>query len=117
VRLFRRSPKRCLKTIHSAAFQEIAETLQYGLRGLGHTAGILENIVDPQAINIILGAQLLTESDLKAIPPSIIYNLEQAIGFEPLSNSYLAKYHQIWDFSARNIQLWRAKTILILQFS
>src|SRR5215471_6842872 len=62
--------------LHTEAFREIAETLQYGLEGLGHTARIQENAVDSSAVNIILGAHLLSAEQMCSLPPgSIIYNL------------------------------------------
>jgi Macrocin-O-methyltransferase (TylF) len=94
--------------LHSEAFREIAETVQYGMRGIGHTAAIKENIVDPQVTNILLGAHLLGDGDLKAIPPgTIIFNLEQ-LGSQHLSESYyrLAENYQIWDYSSRNLERW-----------
>jgi Macrocin-O-methyltransferase (TylF) len=94
--------------IHSECFREIAETLQFGLRSLGHEALILDNLVDPNAINIILGAHLLEPHEEKLLPAgSVIYNLEQ-LGAAPLSANYLdlAKRFKIWDYSPLNIVKW-----------
>jgi SAM-dependent methyltransferase len=96
--------------IHSEAFREAAETLQFGLRNLGHTAQIGENVVDSTATNILLGAHLLPPVDSQTVPPgSILYNLEQ-LGGASLSPAYyeLASRHQVWDYSLRNIEKWRA---------
>jgi Macrocin-O-methyltransferase (TylF) len=93
---------------HSECLREVAETLQFGLRSLGHTAQILDNLVDPQATNIILGAHLLEPHEERLLPPgSIIYNLEQ-LGAARLSDNYyaLAKRYQIWDYSPFNIERW-----------
>lgn len=93
---------------HSDAFREIAETLLYGLESLGHRAAILENTVDPQATNIILGAHLLNESEMQALPPgTIVYNLEQ-IGAPGLPARYyeLASRFQIWEYSSLNLKVW-----------
>ena len=95
--------------LHSEAFREIAETLQFGLRSLGHSAGIAENAVDRTATNLILGAHLLSPKHVPLIPQgSIIYNLEQLPG-EQLPRTYeqLARRHQIWDYSQRNIEIWK----------
>jgi O-methyltransferase/8-demethyl-8-(2,3-dimethoxy-alpha-L-rhamnosyl)tetracenomycin-C 4'-O-methyltransferase len=97
--------------VHSACFSEVAETLQYALRHLGHKSAILENIVDPRAANIVLGAHLLTPSDMSMLPTeTIIYNLEQ-LGSEHLSDAYyeLADKYQIWDYSPLNIDKWRQR--------
>jgi Macrocin-O-methyltransferase (TylF) len=94
--------------IHSECFREIAETLQFGLRSLGHEARILDNLVDPSATNIILGAHLLESHEEKLLPAgSIIYNLEQ-LGAASLSAGYYALAHrfQIWDYSRLNIARW-----------
>src|SRR5580658_4511666 len=67
--------------LHTEAFREIAETLQCGLQGLGHTAHIQENAVDAIATNVLLGAHLLTPDEASIVPPgSIVYNLEQLGG-------------------------------------
>jgi hypothetical protein len=101
--------------MHSECFREIAETLQFGLRSLGHEAQILDNLVDPSATNIILGAHLIEPHEEKLLlTGSIIYNLEQLganveqLGAAPLSAKYfdLAKRFQIWDYSPLNIARW-----------
>jgi hypothetical protein len=95
--------------IHSDCFFEVAETLQYGLRGLGHKAVIVENSADPSMRNIFLGAHML--SDTIVLPGgAIIYNLEQ-LGNEGLKEAYynLACKYQIWDYSRLNIAKWRER--------
>ena len=99
--------------LHSEAFREIAETLQYGFRSLGHNSGILENVLDSNVnvTNIILGAHLLSESETKSIPPnSIIYNMEQ-LGSATLSEAYyqLAQRYRIWDYTPLNIEKWQQR--------
>ncbi|HTR22434.1 MAG TPA: hypothetical protein VMI10_00500 [Terriglobales bacterium] len=96
--------------LHSEAFREIAETLQYGFRSLGHASGIGENVLDSNGsvTNVILGAHLLSEGEMKLIPPnSIIYNMEQ-LGSATLSEAYyqLAQRYPIWDYSPLNIEKW-----------
>ena len=96
--------------LHSEAFREVAETLQFGLRSLGHTAQIGENTLDPSATNILLGAHLLTPEEIPLVPPgSIVYNLEQ-LGGPNLPPTYydLACQHQVWDYSLRNLEKWRS---------
>lgn len=96
--------------LHTEAFREIAETLQFGLRSLGHTATIAENVIDRNATNLLLGAHLLSPSDARLLPPgSIIYNLEQ-LGGPQLQPAYyeLARRHQIWDYDPRNIEKWKS---------
>lgn len=93
---------------HSDAFREVAETLLYGLQSLGHRAAVLENTVDPQATNIILGAHLLSEREAQSLPPgTIIYNLEQ-LGASQLPAHYdqLSARYQIWDYTPVNLAFW-----------
>ena len=100
--------------IHSEAFREVAETLQYGLRNLGHTAEIGENVVDAKATNILLGAHLLPACDTQIVPAgSILYNLEQ-LGGANLAAAYyeLATRHLVWDYSLRNLEKWQAISCL-----
>jgi SAM-dependent methyltransferase len=96
--------------LHTEAFREIAETLQFGLRSLGHTATIAENLIDRTATNLLLGGHLLSASDARLLPPgSIVYNLEQ-LGGPQLQPGYyeLARQHQIWDYDSRNIEKWKS---------
>jgi len=91
---------------HSEAFREVAETLQLGLTSLGHAAQIQENMFEPAATNIFLGAHLLSPRQGLLVPPgSVIYNLEQLSGAS-LSPTYyeLASLHQVWDYSLENIE-------------
>ncbi len=93
---------------HASAFQEIAETLCFGLRRLGYVAAIEENRFAADATNIVLGANLIGEKVVDMIPPnSILYNLEQ---IEPTSRWFEATFQRllrgfaVWDYSPRNIE-------------
>src|SRR5208283_6004320 len=95
--------------LHSEAFREVAETLQFGLQSLGHTAQIQENAVDAKATNVLLGAHLLSPEDARMVPPgSILYNLEQ-LGGPNLSKHFyeLALRLQVWDYSRQNMRSGR----------
>ncbi|HXZ40891.1 MAG TPA: hypothetical protein VEG68_09120 [Terriglobales bacterium] len=96
--------------LHTEAFREIAETLQFGFRSVGHTAEIVENVFDSAATNLILGAHLLSPGQTRQVPRgSILYNLEQ-IGGAQLQPAYyeLGRQHQVWDYDASNIEKWNA---------
>lgn len=95
--------------LHTEAFREIAETLLFGLRRLGHAASIAENVVDRTATNLFLGAHLLQPQDAPLLPSgSIIYNLEQLGGAELQPAYYeLARRLQVWDYDQRNIDKWK----------
>jgi SAM-dependent methyltransferase len=94
--------------LHTEAFREIAETLQFGLRSIGHTAQIRENVIDPAATNVLLGAHLLSPQDALMVPPgSILYNLEQLGGPSLPQQFYeVARRHRVWDYSLQNIKTW-----------
>ncbi|WOI34370.1 class I SAM-dependent methyltransferase [Tritonibacter scottomollicae] len=92
---------------HSASFNEIAETLQHGLEELDLPVK-LSNRIAPAARNIILGANLLSHTDIGPLPgDTIIYNFEQlsddSIWVTPAFRALLQTY-QVWDYSLRNIK-------------
>lgn len=96
--------------LHTEAFREVAETLQFGLRSIGHAAEIRENTFATNATNVILGAHLLAASQAAILPPgSIVYNLEQ-LGGPSLSHQFyeVALRHEVWDYSLQNINKWKA---------
>lgn len=95
--------------MHSSAFQEVAETLHYGLLKLGHESALLENAIDRQRKNILLGAHLLSDRELNALPDeTIIYNLEQ-LNAADLRPAYrrLSERCSIWDYSPLNLAQWQ----------
>jgi len=96
--------------LHTEAFREVAETLQFGLQSLGHTVQIQENAVDAMATNVLLGAHLLSPEDALMVPPgSILYNLEQLGGPNLPKQFYeLALRLQVWDYSRQNLERWKA---------
>ena len=98
--------------LHTECFREVAETLQFGLCDIGHTAHIRENIFDAGATNLILGAHLLSSEQVSTIPSgSIIYNLEQLGGPSLPQQFYeLATRHQIWDYNLANVEKWKARS-------
>ena len=65
-------------------YDEIIETLQWGLAQLGCEVTYAINHFEQQSTNIVFGAQMLGFEDLKRFPAnSIIYNLEQVSGLKP----------------------------------
>ncbi len=94
--------------LHTEAFREVAQTLQFGLRSIGHAAQIQDNTIDPNATNVLLGAHLLPEQDARMVPPgSILYNLEQLGGPSLPKHFYeLARLCTVWDYSLNNIKTW-----------
>lgn len=93
---------------HAAAFDEIGETLLFGLQDLSLTARLSVNAIDPEACNIILGANLLDPSTFTQLPKNtIIYNFEQ-LGTKSCWNTpelrWLLTHYQVWDYSPENMQ-------------
>jgi SAM-dependent methyltransferase len=96
--------------LHTEAFREVADALQFGLRGLGHTVRVQENVLDPAATNLLLGSHLLSRSEMLMLPTgSILYNLEQ-LGGPSLPDQFyeVAVRHRVWDYSLENIATWNA---------
>src|SRR5580658_1146488 len=94
--------------LHTEAFREVAETLQFGFSSLGHAAQIQENVLDATATNVLLGGHLLTPQDISLLPAgSILYNLEQLGGPSLPKHFYEAAVkHRVWDYSLHNIKTW-----------
>jgi hypothetical protein len=63
--------------IQSAAFHEVAETIHYGLRSLGHDSVVTTEGALPGRRHIVLGCNLLPHYPLPLAPDAILYNLEQ----------------------------------------
>jgi hypothetical protein len=93
-------------------FQEVIETLRWGLAALGHEVSAEANMLVRNAVNIIFGAHVLKQTDIDALPANtIIYNLEQmaSVACEdlgPISRA-VARRFRIWDYSPRNLETWR----------
>lgn len=93
----------------SHAFDEVVDTLVYGLRALGHTATFRPNFVLNDAQNIVLGAHMCAP-DIELPQGTILYNLEQLeTGFQIPPD--LAKRYRIWDYSPCNLGLWHQQGI------
>ncbi|MFN6560950.1 MAG: hypothetical protein RMY28_014345 [Nostoc sp. ChiSLP01] len=91
---------------HSAAFQEIAESIHYGLTELGYDSILttVTNLGDRQLI--VLGANLLSWYPVTLPSDAILYNLEQIYqGSQWLSPAVLKLFSQyrLWDYSQQNI--------------
>ncbi len=100
----------------TTGYQEVIETLLWGLQDIGHETSFSVNKWRPDALNIILGAQSLSLDLLHMLPRNtIIYNLEQSYHvFEPINEGdtphpmregyhYMRKNFTFWDYSGRNV--------------
>lgn len=95
----------------SHAFDEVMETIAYGLRALGHHVSYKMNHLLTGAHNIILGGQFLNP---ETPPPagSVFYNLEQ-IGANDnhLLNSEFSQRYPIWEYSPHNMPYWQERGV------
>jgi len=89
-----------------SCFGEIGETVAYGLGELGHSVAVTDYI-DNCAVNIVLGSNLAPPDQIP--DGTILYNFEQLGGyrFQP-GFLDLARRCIVWDYSTRNVQIWKA---------
>ena len=90
---------------HSAAFTEVAESIHYGLRSLGHDS-VLTNEGAPRGrLPIVLGSNLLQHYRLPLADDAILYNLEQVQPGSSWFSSELVdifRRYVLWDYSRQN---------------
>jgi hypothetical protein len=91
---------------HSAAFQEVAESIHSGLTELGHDSVLTTetNVGDRQLI--VLGSNLISRYPVRLPDNAILYNLEQIYQNSPWLNGELLnlfRQHRLWDYSPQNI--------------
>lgn len=102
--------------IHTGAFYEIAELLQYGLRALGYEAETRINDIDPNARNILIGVHLLDHRAAAHMPAnSIVLNTEQLGGIASGWNRNILKWcsddFTLWDYSDANVKYLKASGV------
>jgi 2-polyprenyl-3-methyl-5-hydroxy-6-metoxy-1,4-benzoquinol methylase len=92
---------------HSCAFWEIALLLEHSLASLELPCTFAVNRFNPEAVNIVLGYQLLPDAEPITRHACIIYQLEQlTLGegwFNAQAMSVLKEAQAIWDYSLENI--------------
>ncbi len=95
-------------------YGEVIESLLWSLRTSGHEATSAVNQRRVGATHILFGVQFMPADLLASFPPdSIVYNLEQldgviASGVHTDGYQICADKFVIWDYSDRNLQLWRS---------
>lgn len=92
-------------------YREVIDTIQWGLRELGHSADYGVNTISPTATNIVFGMQMLSLESIANLPPdTIVYNFEQMRGLpiEGLKPQMFAAANRfrIWDYSEANLEVW-----------
>lgn len=90
---------------HWKGFNDVAQTLNCGLRNIGHDS-MIRYSPDPNRRNIVLGSNLLKHYPVPLPSDSILYNLEQIENGDPTwINPEFIKFHQTyttWDFCEYN---------------
>lgn len=102
-------PSEKTHTIHG--YDELIETVMWGLAQLGHEVTYHVNRVTPDSRNIVFGALFLDERLRDQLPlDTVVYNLEQ---FRNGGNAALfaatrslASRFEIWDYSPFNADAW-----------
>ena len=92
-------------------YKEVIETIQWGLQDIGRDVTVSENSLDSNKTNIVVGAQMLSDTDLRNLPrDTIVYNFEQIAGaivneLKPEIRT-VAECFQLWDYSEANVPTW-----------
>lgn len=91
---------------------EVIESFAWGFQALGHEVSYAINKPRPDATNILFGAQMVSEESLGQLPKdTIVYNMEQLRGLEPMQirkeMHYAAEHFRIWDYSVPNLEQWQ----------
>jgi hypothetical protein len=99
------------------AYQEVIDSVLWGLRQLGHDATYSVNLCHNQATNILFGGHLLPELLMNCPDGTIYYNLEQISGHPQYDQSnpkdtvkLIASRFQIWDYTGANMATWNSLT-------
>jgi hypothetical protein len=92
-------------------YREVIETLHWGLTDLGYDVTISENQIDGARVNIVLGAQMLADTELRRLPDAtIVYNFEQIGGASPADLRpeirTVVERFRIWEYSQGNMATW-----------
>lgn len=105
---------------HSGALSELAETLIYGLAGLGADFQFAINELAGDATNIVLGGHLLDARAMLDLPAdTIIYNSEQIDDMSTWINGpYMDVLRRctVWDYSEANIARLRSRGVNNVRF-
>lgn len=94
---------------HSAAFEEVAESLSLSLKALGHDVVTTRHpggkLADNGRRHIVLGSNLIPYANVELPSSAILYNLEQVGKASPWITPWIAdlfRRHRVWDYSVAN---------------
>ncbi|MCL2589933.1 MAG: hypothetical protein FWD67_03390 [Betaproteobacteria bacterium] len=101
-------------------YLEVIQTIGWALEQLGHQVKYELNHFDPQAINIVFGAQVLPMETLTELPDNtIVYHMEQLRNAAPAQVKpqlrHAAQHFEIWDYTDANATVWVALNAKRLQ--
>lgn len=98
---------------HAHAFQEVGELLAASLRSLGRAARMQTNHLDPAAVNVVLGCNLLPSAGNLRLVRHVIVQLEQLSEregwFRPELLEMLRGAEAVWDYAPENVAFLRAR--------
>jgi hypothetical protein len=101
--------------IHTLALWEIGKLLLHSFRSLGIDCRFQINAFEPEAVNVVLGYQVLSDLGLVRSCDCIIYQLEQLSDregwFQPHHLDLFRRVGAVWDYSPENINFLQAKGI------
>jgi hypothetical protein len=99
--------------LHSLALWEIGKLLLHSFRSLGFECRFQFNAFEADAINVLLGYQVLSDLALMKACDCVIYQLEQLSDregwFQPHHLSLFRQAREVWDYSPQNLAFLRAK--------
>ena len=95
------------------AYQEVIDTVRWGLEQLGHHTTYSVNSICENARNIIFGGHLDPPLVIRSPADSIYYNMEQIRGnpqYDPQDTNIFVRLVsstlQIWEYSGANMETW-----------
>jgi GT2 family glycosyltransferase len=98
---------------HAEAFREVGELITASLRSLGRTARMQTNYLDPAAVNVVLGCNLLPSAGNLRLVRHVIVQLEQLSEregwFRPELLEMLRGAEAVWDYAPENVAFLRAR--------
>jgi hypothetical protein len=95
------------------AYQEVIDSVQWGLQQLGHDASCSMNSWQREATNIVFGGYLSPDLLVSGPNRTFYYNLDQICGHPQYDSSnpkdtvkLISSKFQIWDYSGANMATW-----------
>lgn len=93
--------------VHSAVFNEVADSIHHGLLALGHDSIRTTQVNIPNRQHIILGCNMRHWGNMPLADNAILYNLEQIDPDSPWCDPKIFEYYRrytLWDYSIQNVE-------------